>query len=1034
MLDLPRLFLITGLLCLILQTRSIGDEVDFDQQIKPILDSRCADCHGLTDREGGLRFTSRHDAMVELDSGGIAIVPGDPKSGSLISRITSRDEAEMMPPEGERLTPEEIALIVQWIKEGAKWSEHSDSKHWSYVAPVRPVLPAIDAAEQLRNEIDYFVAERLARQGLTHSKAAPNAQMLRRVSLALTGLPPEVEVVEAFMLNPSEDKFEQFVDSCLNSSGYGERWATPWFDAARYADSNGYQADQIRESWAYRDWVIRSINQDQPFDQFTLEQLAGDLLPNATEDQRIATGFHRTVTCNVEAGVHPEENRVNQVFDRVNTTGTVFLGTTLECCQCHNHKYDPFSQEEYFRLFSFFNNTPVEVKLTSGVSYDFYGPKMDLSVAAETKLKRESLTDELNALSQEKERIGIAAREKLEKLKSDLAAEIRNKITWTPLEILDFSTTSGESHQVLNDQSVLVGGSLPGTSRYTVEVANELPRITAIRIEALTHEELPGTGPGRGDVERPNFILSEFVISAGSSKKGENDDFELIGLDRAFADFSQKNWEVGKAIDGDQKTGWAIGQQFFKDHWATFRFEVPLELSKAKNRMRFLLDQNYGRGRTIGRFRLLATSDNVRTLGISNEIKNILTLKKLNKGQQKKLDKFLSEGQPELIKVRNRIAAVQKELAALKPPTTLVMQEMDQPRETFKLTRGDYLSPGKKVEPGVPAVLHPWNDELPNNRLGLAQWMVDGENPLLARVAVNRWWASYFGRGLMASGEDFGTQSDPASHPKLLDWLAVELMESGWSRKHIHKLIVMSSTFRQTSQSSRVLNERDPENRLLSRGPRFRMPAEMIRDNALAISGLLSRKMSGPPVMPFQPDDIWRTVGRNGPKWNAAMDEDRFRRGVYVIWRRAAPYPSFVNFDAPDRAACVIERPRSNTPLQALTLLNDQAFVEMAVALASTSISYSRGAGDLRSQLTYAMRRCVARVPESGEIDVLQTLYEAELSRFASEPSAVDAFLKTNIVEAEHGVGLLTVVERSHLAALSVVCNVLLNLDETINY
>ncbi|MDA7879901.1 PSD1 and planctomycete cytochrome C domain-containing protein [Mariniblastus sp.] len=1030
MLNLSTWLPIVGLICMVLQVDSSGDEIDFDKQIKPILDSRCAECHGVTNREGGLRFTSRDDAMVELDSGGIAIVPGDPIAGSLVARITSRDEAEMMPPEGDRLTREEIAVVVQWIQDGAKWPENSVSKHWSYIAPVRPSLPKVEPLVKLRNEIDYFVAKRLANQGLTHSDIASNAQMLRRVSLALTGIPPEVKVVDDFLMNPSEEKFEQFVDSCLNSTSYGERWATPWFDAARYADSNGYQADQIRESWAYRDWVIRSINRDQPFDQFTVEQLAGDLLPDATEDQRIATGFHRTVTCNVEAGVHPEENRVNQVFDRVNTTGTVFLGTTLECCQCHNHKYDPFSQEEYFRLFSFFNNTPVEVKLTSGVSYDFYGPKMDLSVDEKTRLKQESLTHELNALNQEKKRIGLAARERLEELKSDLAKEVQNKVTWTPLEILNFSTSSGETYRVLDDQSILVGGSLPGTSRYTVEVGNGLPRITAVRIEALTHEELPGTGPGRGDVERPNFILSEFVVSVSSSVKAK---FEPIALKGAFADFSQKNWEVGKAIDGDQKTGWAIGQQFFKDHWAAFRLEVPLELSNAKNRIRFLLDQNYGRGRTIGRFRLLATSDDVKTLGISDEIKNILTLKKLSKGQQKKLDEFLRKGQPELIKLQNRIAAVQKKIAALKPPTTLVMQEMDQPRETFKLTRGDYLNPGKKVDFGVPAVLHPWDSELPNNRLGLAKWMVNPANPLLARVAVNRWWASYFGRGLMASGEDFGTQSDPATHPELLDWLAVELMESGWSRKHIHKLIVMSSTFRQTAQSNRDLNARDPENRLLSRGPRFRMPAEMIRDNALAISGLLSRKMGGPPVMPFQPNDIWRTVGRNGPKWNAAKNEDRFRRGVYVIWRRAAPYPSFVNFDAPDRAACVIERPRSNTPLQALTLLNDQAFIEMAVALAST-VTRSKGAGELRAQLAYAMQRCVARVPESDEIEVLQELYEAELNRFSGDQIAVDAFLDNYIVDGENEASVLSPPERIHLAALSVVCNVLLNLDETINY
>lgn len=1017
-----------GLAVFFVQFAVLADEVDFEKQIKPILNRRCAECHGGKQREGGLRFTDRQDALSELDSGGFAIVAGAPGDGSLLSRITSQDESDRMPPEGERLSRDEIEVIQRWIAEGAKWSDQSSAKHWAYIAPKRPPLPAVAEKNWLRNEIDHFVAKQADDIGLPHSPEESSARLIRRVSLALTGIPPTVEQVKSYLADASEDKFERFVDACLASPRYGERWAQPWLDLARYADSNGFQADQLRASWAYRDWVIQSINRDQPFDQFTVEQLAGDLIPNATMDQKIATGFHRTVTCNVEAGVHPEENRINQIFDRVNTTGAAFLGTTLECCQCHNHKYDPFTQDDYYRFFAFFNNTPLEVKLTSGVAYDFYGPSMELRLDKKTAARRKTLEDRLAVLNRLKASQKQVARGKLKELKSKLNAEIKKSVTWQPLAVVEFQTASGETHEILQDQSILVGGSLPGTTSYSVKVLSGLPRITAFRLEVLTHEALPGTGPGRGDVKRPNFILSEFQASI--KKRGDETGplLDPLLLMKPIADFSQKSWEIEKAIDGDQKTGWAIGPKFFEDHWAVFRLDQPVSIADPETEIHFQLDQNYGRGRTIGRFRLLATSDEVATLGVPDEIKKILALEKTTKAQNKKLDAFLETLDPESVKRSNQIAQLQKELAKTKPPTTLVMQEMDQQRETFKLIRGNYLDPGKKVPPGVPSILHAFDEQLPRNRLGLAQWMVDPANPLIARVAVNRWWTHFFGRGLMASGEDFGTQSEPASHPELLDWLAMELMENGWSRKHVHKLIVMSATFRQSTNLNQESRNRDPDNRWITRGPRFRMPAEMIRDNGLAISGLLSSKMGGPPIMPFQPPNIWRTVGRNGPKWQAAQDEDRFRRGVYVVWRRAAPYPSFVTFDAPDRAACVIERPRTNTPLQALALLNDQAFLEMAAGLA-VSVSGQTDAQDVRPQIRQAMQRCVARVPEQEEIDVLFELYQSELKRFQETPGTAKKFLNECLAPKQQSQG-----KEDHLAALTMICNVLLNLDETINY
>ncbi len=1016
---------------MIFQLSAAGDEVDFSREISPILKTRCSKCHGFRVREGGLRFANRRDALAETDSGNRAIVPGDPNSSGLLARIISTDQSEMMPPEGERLSGEEIAVIKQWIKEGASWPEDANEKHWAYVAPQRGELPKVKLTEWSRNAIDDFVLKKLERNEIAPASESEPARLIRRVSLALTGIPPTVEQVDAFISDPSDSRYEQFVDQCLESPRYGERWAQPWLDLARYADSNGYQADQLRDSWAYRDWVIEAINRDQPFDQFAVEQLAGDLIPDATPDQKIATGFHRTVTCNVEAGVHPEENRVNQVFDRVNTTATVFLGTTIECCQCHNHKYDPFTQDEFYQLFAFFNNTPVEVKLESGVQYNFWGPSMDLPLSPDDEARKKSLESKLVELENQKSELARLTRHSRNKLKADLVKALETPVRWETMEVVEFESTGGETFDILQDNSVLIGGSLPDTTTYNVKATSGLDRITAFRIEALTHESLPGTGPGRGDVKRANFILSELTVGVKSEAADSGAVFTDVTLNHPAADFSQAHWDVSAAIDGDRTTGWAVAPRFFVNHWASFALESPIERKTKKTKktkFQFLLDQNYGRGRTIGRIRISATDSESVTLAVPDEVRKILALKNPDKAETRKLDEFLQLSEPEMARLANEIGATRKQLSQVTVPTTLVMVEMDKPRETFKLNRGEYLNPGKKVVPGVPAALHPFNDLLPGNRLGLAKWIVDPANPLIGRVTVNRWWSIFFGQGLVLSGEDFGTQCDSASHPELLDWLAVEFVENGWSRKHVHKLIVMSSTFRQSSSLRPELWDIDPKNQLYARGPRFRMPAEMIRDNGLAISGLLSSKMGGPPVMPFQPENIWRTVGRNGPKWTSADDDDRFRRGVYVVWRRAAPYPSFINFDAPDRATCVVDRPRTNTPLQALTLLNDQAFLEMAVALADR-VSAANPNGLVNDRIIAAMRSCVARIPNDNEIQWLRNLYEMEKRRFENSPASSHKFLNSMRHKND-----LNDAGSNELAALSIVCNVLLNLDETINY
>lgn len=705
----------------------------------------------------------------------------------------------------------------------------AQDRHWAYVRPERPAIPEVREAAWPKNAIDDFVLARLERKGFHHAPEASRERLLRRVYLDLIGLPPSVDEIDAFLADARPDAYERVVDTLLASPRYGEHWARHWLDLARYADSNGFQADQLRESWAYRDWVIDAFNADMPFDRFTIEQLAGDLLPNPTLAQRIATGFHRTVTCNVEAGVHPEENRVNQVLDRVNTTGTVWLGTTIGCAQCHDHKYDPFSQTDYYRLFAFFNNTPIEVENplgNKGVRFDFYGPKLELP-----------LTDE-----QRRDRA------ELERRRAKLDAAYRDQLA-----------------------CVAARPDLP-------------PRI-----------------------------------------------------------------------------------------------------------------------------------------------RRVLGSKKRNKKQVRQVDAYLSKHEPTASKLAREIAKLDKRIRRLDPHTTLVMVEMDEPRTTHVLERGNYLRPREAVEAGTPAALSPWNDSWPKNRLGLARWIVDPANPLTARVTVNRWWSQFFGHGIVRTEEDFGTQCEPPTHPKLLDWLAVELVESGWSMKRLHKRIVMSATYRQSSRITAAEQaEMDPDNLWYARGPRFRMSAEMIRDCGLAISGLLSTKMGGPPVYPPQPAGLWRQTGRNEPKYVASTGEDRFRRGIYVIWRRAAPYPSFVNFDGPDRSACHPKRSRTNTPMQALTLLNDEAWVEMALGLAQR-VLVERPKAAVDERIVYAFRLCTGRRPSDKEIGILRRVVQRESRRLTPDRRAAKA-----IVEGTAGFRPRAGVDRGELATWFFAANVLLNLDETI--
>ncbi len=981
------------------------EPIDFNRDIRPIISENCVHCHGpdAETREAGLRLD---EEAASRD----AIVPGDANASEVWLRVAHDDPDELMPPpdSNRSLTAKQKDLLKRWINSGAKYA-----KHWAYVAPKKAAVPKGEHA------VDHFIAKGHAEKGLGFSAEAEKWRLLRRVSLDLIGLPPSPEEVKAFLADESPDAFEKQVDRLLASPRFGEKWARSWLDLARYADSNGFQADQLRDSWAYRDYVINAFNANMPFDQFTIEQLAGDLLPNATVDQKIATGFHRTPTCNVEAGVHPEENRTNQVVDRVNTTGTVWLGTTMECAQCHDHKYDPFSMKEYYELFAYFNNTPVEVENPSGkgVSFNFYGPKMELPMSAEKEATRKKLTAELDVLKKKRAQRAKAVNKEYGQWIAN-AGKKQAPVKWRTVDLVKFSATGGETSEPLGDGSHLVKGPQPEKTIYQLKLSGIEGKVGAIRVETLTHKSLSANGPGRGNGDRPNIILSEIRVKDAKGKE--------VKLIDAVADYSQPSWDVSQAIDGDLRKGWAIGKEFGKDHWAAF--EVADWSTKQEDVFTVELEQNYGIGRTIGRFRISVADRFPSEDALPNDIAKLLTKTKRSDADNKKLKAHFEKNHPVLKSIDTDIAKVQKSLKAVTPDTTLVMVEKEEPRETHMMMRGNYLDKGEKVTAATPAVLHAASEELPANRLGFAQWLMQPDNPLVARVTVNRWWAEVFGTGLVKTVEDLGTQSEPPTHPELLDWLAVEFAESGWDMKHILRTMVTSKAYR---QNSAMTHEKwvaaDPENRFLARGPRFRMSAEMIRDNALAVTGLLSTKMGGKPIMPYQPPGMWRQVGRNEPKWIDAKDEDRFRRGIYIVYRRAAPYPSFVNFDAPDRSSCAVSRPRTNTPLQALTLLNDPAYTEMALAMANRVLTEKKDSS-LAEQIEFLYQHVLCRKPAPTEVEHLSYLVEQKIEAYTEDGKAAQELI-------DGGSSAITIskdIPKEKIAAWFYLTNVILNLDETV--
>jgi len=1164
---------------------------DFQRQVLPILSDHCFACHGpdAAARRAKLRLDTFDGATAERRSGA-AIVPGDPGASLLLERVRDGDPDFRMPPagEGEPLTPSEISVLARWIAKGAAYDEH-----WAFRRPVRPEVPAVRDERWPRNPVDRFVLARLEAEGLAPSGEAPRETLVRRLFLDLTGLPPSPADVDAFVADESQDACERLVDRLLASPHHGEHMARPWLDAARYADTHGYHYDNERSMWIWRDGVVDAFNRSVPFDRFTIEQIAGDLLPDATTGQRIASGFHRNHPITWEGGVVPEEYRLEYVADRVQTTAAVWLGLTMGCARCHDHKYDPISQREFYALSAFFDSVPEK-----GSDGQQGNAAPVLRVPGEDQARRLAELDARVAALEERR---AAPDPELDAAQRAYEAEARARLAdrWSVARpVAARSTDERVVYETLGDGSVLAKGAHPARETQEILLETDRTRITALRVDALAHASLPDGGPGRAS--HANFVLSEVTLEAALI--GEPERFAHVELVAAHADHSQQGFFVGGALDGDRKTGWAVqGSEKGTDRIAVLAPRAPFgHEGGTLLRIRLAHESDYAM-HSIGRVRVLIATDDAsdlqptrrglwwhrgpfleespeeafaaghpprrgdlppvdaestgagtaaagqgagawtprpdladgavhelsgtnaanylfrtlfaptaRTVTVSlgsddgfrllvnrevvaqsdaprgaasdqdlvrlplREGRNDLLLEIVNysgpsafyfelrddhaheppldvasvlvrpeterSARQRTWlrDRYRREHAPGHRELLDALAAARDEKSALEAeiPTVMVMDELAEPRETFVRLRGRYDRPGERVEPGTPSVLPPLrarpgaaeSEPTRPTRLDLARWLVSDEQPLTPRVVANRLWSQVFGHGLVHTPEDFGLRGAPPSHPELLDWLAVELVESGWDVKGMLRLLVTSATYRQSSSATAELRVRDPANRLYARAPRFRLAAETIRDQALAVSGLLVRKLGGPPVRPYQPAGLWAEVGSDFNSFTANRyeqdhGESLYRRSLYTFWKRTLPPPSARAFDAPTREFCVVRRSRTNTPLQALVLWNDPTYVEAARALAARMMRDADAPGD-RSER--GVRLVLARSASPEEIATLVALAEDRLGRYRADPAAARALL--DVGEHPSPVDL----DPAELAAWTLVASVLLNLDETL--
>jgi len=977
-------------------TSQAPDSPLFASTIRPILAARCYSCHGPSVQQNGLRLDSLAAILQGSDSGKI-VVPGKPASSRLLRRLEAQ-ERPMMPYGGPALSSSEIASIRQWIELGAPGPDSTAplaaakiQKHWAYIKPVPPTLPQVKNTGWCRNPIDTFILAKLESEGLTPSSEAPKRTLLRRVYLDLIGLPPTPSEVDAFLADSSPNAYEKVVDQLLASPRYGERWARPWLDLARYADSNGYEKDNPRVAWEYRDWLIKALNQDMPFNQFTIEQIAGDMLPNPTQDQLIATGFHRNSMLNQEGGIDVEEYYWYSLVDRVNTTASVWLGSTLGCAQCHNHKFDPFTQKDYYRMLAFFGNGEHK-KAGAG---DYFMAEAELALPTpEQARKSQELHSKISQLQTALDTQTPQLTPAQQVWEKDIAS---SESRWSVLTPSHIESVGGATLTLQPDGSILASAKNPQADTYKLAAKTNLAKLTGVRLEVLPDPGLPHNGPGRDP--DGNFFLSDFEMQING---------QPVIWKSSTADESQEGYSAKNIVKKRPNTlsGWAIDASD-SSVWRRQAIFVPTEITTipAGSILTFTLRHEMRKtSRNIGRFRLSLTAlpDPEFIVQLPAGLRTVLAKPAAERTaeEREKLSAAYRSVAPSLDSTRTQIAALEKEVAKLGISTAMIMQE--RPSFTrpaaYLRERGTFTSPGELLYADVPSALNPLPRDAMPNRLGLAQWLVSEDNPLTARVTVNRFWETIFGRGIVETSEDFGSQGEPPSHPELLDWLATEFMQNGWSMKKIQKLMVMSATYRQDSHVSPEMTARDPYNRLYAHGPRFRVEAEMVHDMVLDESGLLSSKMYGPSVFPYQPEGVW-DIPYSDDKWVPSEGEDRYRRAIYTFIRRSAPYPSLVTYDAPSREFCTVRRVRTNTPLQALTSLNDPYFFAAAQALAKRI--QTDGGPTIADQINFAYQVTVSRPPTPTELTQVTAFYDQQM-------------------------------QANPKLALTMVANVLLNTDEAL--
>ncbi len=1003
-------------------------KIDFNRDIRPVLSENCFACHGPDAKQvkAGLRLDQRESAIKAAKSGKIAIVPKQPTTSELVRRITTKDSDDLMPPpeSHKKLGPREVALLQKWIEQGAEYQTH-----WAYQPLAKPAVPAG------QNGVDFLVQQRLKAINLKPSPEADRRTLARRFWFDLVGLPPTPAEMEAFVSDKSPDAYAKLVERLLASPHYGERMAIGWLDVVRFADTIGYHSDTPRNVYPYRDYVIRAFNENKPFDQFTREQLAGDLLPNATIETRVGSAFNRLLLTTEEGGAQAKDYEARYLTDRVRAVGAVWLGQTIGCAQCHDHKFDPTTARDFYAMGAFF----------ADIKEPIVGRREPGMIVPDAKGNAELARFDGEIARYQKELDGPqpAIEAAFAKWQEAASTSVQREGHWKPLAFAAVKSAGGAKLAIQPDGSVLASGKNPEKETYTVTVTNTVSGIIGVRFEALPDASLPASGPGRAP--NGNFVLTE-VIARVQSATGSARPVKFAAARATFEQttFVEKNpykiWAAASVIDDDAKGaqfGWAILPQAGRENYLLLELAEPLTTAAGDTLVIELKQNHDGKDHTLGRFRIAATADTVAARTIAPpappaDIASILKIapEKRAAAQQEKLFAHYKSFAPELVKLRQQIVVAKKARTDFeaKLPRCIVSESSPTPRTVRLLSRGNWMDDsGPLIEPALPAYLavgakQPADRRL--NRLDLAEWIVARDNPLTARVFVNRLWRQFFGTGLSKVLDDLGAQGEPPPNAALLDWLAADFRDNGWDVKRLVRTIVTSQTYRQTSIASREMLVRDPENREHARQSRWRLDAELVRDNALAVSGLLVPKIGGPSVRPYQPDGYWENLNFPVRGYDASAGEDQYRRGLYTWWQRSFTHPSMLAFDAPTREECAADRARSNIPQQALVLLNDPSYVESARAFAVRIVKEGGNTTDAR--LAWAWKQAVARTPSAEELVTVRALFDKHLAQYKADTKAAEALLKAGVSPAPQAADI------AELAAWTSVARVLLNLHETI--